>query len=139
MSDGSGRGGIGSRRAARERAFELLYEAEAKRQEPSEVLAGLPVPPDRFTADLVRGVGEHLGELDELIGSYSRGWAVERMPALDRALLRIGVFELLHQPEVPTPVVISEAVELAKRFSTEESGRFVNGVLAAVAADVRPG
>lgn len=137
MSDGSRSAGIGSRRAARERALELLYEAEVKQQEPGELIGQLPVAPDEFTTELVTGVGEHLAELDELIGSYARGWAVERMPALDRALLRIGAFELLHRQEIPTAVSISEAVELAKRFSTEESGRFVNGVLAAIAADVR--
>ncbi|HEX2042681.1 MAG TPA: transcription antitermination factor NusB, partial [Acidimicrobiales bacterium] len=67
-----------------------------------------------------------------------RDWAVERMPAIDRALLRMGVFELLHRPDVPTGVVLSEAVELAARYSTEDSGRFVNGVLARIAEEVRP-
>jgi N utilization substance protein B len=132
------RGGVGSRREARERALELLYEAESKGQPPAVVLEALPVPPEAFTAELVSGVGEHLAELDEVIASYARGWTVARMPVLDRAVLRLGVFELLHRPDVPTGAVISEAVELAKRFSTEESGRFVNGVLAAVAADARP-
>ncbi|WP_208027816.1 transcription antitermination factor NusB [Rhabdothermincola sediminis] len=138
MSEPPYRGGVGSRREARERALELLYEAESKGQPPAVVLQALPVPPEAFTAELVRGVGDHLAELDEVIASYARGWAVARMPALDRAVLRLGVFELLHRPDVPTGAVISEAVELAKRFSTEESGRFVNGVLATIAADARP-
>lgn len=138
MSEPPYRGGVGSRREARERALELLYEAESKSQPPAVVLEALPVPPEAFAAELVRGVGEHLAELDEVIASYARGWTVARMPALDRAVLRLGVFELLHRPDVPTGAVISEAVELAKRFSTEESGRFVNGVLAAIAADARP-
>jgi transcription antitermination protein NusB len=129
--------GVGSRREARERAFGLLYEAESKDVEPAVVLAELPVPPDQFTIELVGGVGLHRAEIDETIRRFSRDWKLERMPALDRALLRLGTFELLHRPDVPTGAVISEAVELAKRFSTEESGRFVNGMLAAIAADVR--
>jgi N utilization substance protein B len=132
------RGGIGSRREARERAFGLLYEAEAKDVAPSVVVEGLPVVPEEFTLDLVQGVEEYLDELDDTIRRFSHDWKLERMPALDRALLRLGTFELIHRPDVPTGAVISEAVELAKRFSTDESGRFVNGMLSAVAADVRP-
>jgi N utilization substance protein B len=132
------RGGIGSRREARERAFELLYEAETKELPPSVVVADLPVVPDEFTLDLVQGVEDHQPELDDLIRRFARDWKLERMPALDRALLRMGSFELVHRPDVPTGAVITEAVELAKRFSTDESGRFVNGMLAAVAAEVRP-
>ena len=129
---------LGTRRQARERALSLLYEAETKGVAPDQVLTELPLPPDRFAAELVAGVGEHAVELDEWIERYARDWAVERMPAVDRTLLRIGVFELLHRPDVPTAVAISEAVELARRFSTEDSGRFVNGVLAGIAAAVRP-
>ena len=131
-------GGVGSRREARERAMGLLYECEAKSQSPTDVLDALPVPAEPFAVELVTGVGDHLAEIDDTIRRYARGWTLERMPAVDRALLRIGVFELEHRPDVPTGVVISEAVELAKRFSTEDSGRFVNGLLSAVAADVRP-
>jgi transcription antitermination protein NusB len=138
VSDSGYQGGIGSRREARERAFSLLYEAESKSLEPSAVLAELPLEPDAFTVELVEGVEVHRSQLDETIRRFARDWKLERMPALDRALLRLGVFELLHRPDVPTGAVISEAVELAKRFSTEESGRFVNGMLAAVAADARP-
>ena len=129
---------LGTRRQARERALSLLYEAEAKGVGPDRVLAELPLAPDRFAAELVAGVGKHAQEVDGWIGRFARDWAVERMPAVDRTLLRIGVFELLHRPDVPTGVVISEAVELARRFSTEDSGRFVNGVLAGIAAAVRP-
>ena len=129
----------GSRRGARERALGLLYESESKDRSPAEVLDELPIEPDPYTADVVTGVGEHLAEVDELIGRHARDWTVDRMPVVDRTLLRIAVFELLHRPDVPTGAVISEAVELAKRFSTEESGRFVNGVLSAVATDVRSG
>ncbi|HEX2192504.1 MAG TPA: transcription antitermination factor NusB [Acidimicrobiales bacterium] len=126
-----------TRRQARERALSLLYEAEVKGVSPGVVLSGLPVEPDRFAAELVAGVGDHAEEVDGWLRRYARDWAVERMPALDRTLLRIGVYELLHRPEIPTAVVISEAVELASRFSTEDSGRFVNGLLARIAEEVR--
>jgi N utilization substance protein B len=115
----------------------LLYECEAKSLTPSEVLDALPVPAEPFAVELVLGVGEHHAEIDSTIRRYAQGWTLERMPAIDRAVLRIGVFELQHRPDVPTGAAISEAVELAKRFSTEDSGRFVNGMLAAVAADAR--
>lgn len=131
-------GGVGSRREARERALALLYEADAKATAPAAVLADLPLPAEPFAADLVTGVGEHQREIDELLGTYARGWTLERMPAVDRAVLRLATFELVHRPDVPTGAVISEAVELAQQYSTDESGRFVNGMLGAIAADVRP-
>ncbi len=129
----------GARRQARERAMSLLYEAEAKEMAPSEVLAALPVEAAPFATDLVAGVGDHQEEVDRLISRFSRDWAIARMPAVDRALLRVATFELLHRPDVPTGVVLAEAVELAQRFSTDDSARFVNGVLAAIAREVRPG
>jgi transcription antitermination protein NusB len=125
-------------RQARERALSLLYEAESKGVEPADVLASLPVEPAPFASDLVAGVGEHREAVDGYIRRFARGWALERMPAVDRALARIGVYELLHRPDVPTGAVLSEAVELAGRYSTEESGRFVNGLLARIAEEVRP-
>jgi N utilization substance protein B len=127
----------GSRREARERAFHLLYESEIKGEDAEDVLSSLPLEPDRFAVELVRGVGDTRGELDGLIAAHARNWDVDRMPALDRALLRLACYELAHRPDVPTGAVISEAVELAKRYSTDDSGRFVNGVLSAVAAEVR--
>ncbi len=125
------------RRQARERALELLYEAEAKDAEPVEIIDGLPVAPHGYTVALVTGVAQSRPELDEVIARYARGWTLERMPAVDRNLLRLACFELAHRPDVPTAVVIDEAVELAKQFSTEESGRFVNGMLSRIAAEVR--
>ena len=119
----------GSRRESRERALSLLYEADAKSISPAAVLEELPVPADPFAAEEVEGVGSCLTRLDELIGRYALDWAVDRMPVIDRTLLRMAVWELLERPDIPTGVVISEAVELAKTYSTEESGRFVNGVL----------
>jgi N utilization substance protein B len=88
---------------------------------------------------MVLGVGEHLGELDALITRFAKGWRIERMPAVDRALLRMGCWELAHRPDVPTGAILSEAVDLAREYSTEDSSRFVNGVLAAVAKHLRPG
>lgn len=126
-----------ARREARERALSLLYEAEAKDVPPQAVLASLPVPPDEFTSDLVGGVGERIDEIDRLISAHAIGWALDRMPAIDRAVLRMATYELLARPDVPTAVVLSEAVELAGSYSTDESGRFVNGVLSAVATQVR--
>jgi N utilization substance protein B len=130
-------GAGGPRRQARERALSLLYEAESKGATPAAVLAALPVEPDSYAVDVVRGVGDHMAELDTLITDYAKDWTIDRMPALDRALLRMGIFELLHRPDVPTGAVISEAVELAQRFSTDESSRFVNGMLARIAESVR--
>jgi N utilization substance protein B len=128
---------VGSRREARERALSLLYEAELKGVTPAAVLADLPVPPDPFAADLVAGVGSHLAELDVLIGRHAVDWTVDRMPVVDRTVLRMAAYELREHPEIPTGAVVSEAVELAKRYSTEESGRFVNGVLGSVVGEVR--
>lgn len=126
------------RSEARERALGLLYEAEAKQVPPAEVLAALPVEPDPLAVRLVEGVAADADCIDELLASHARGWTLERMPVIDRTILRIATFELLERPEVPTAVVIDEAVELAKRFSTDDSGRFVNGMLSAIARKVRP-
>jgi transcription antitermination protein NusB len=130
-------GPVGGRHEARERALALLYEAEAKDRPPADVLASLPVEPDPYAADLTAGVGEHRGEIDGLIRRFARGWSLERMPAVDRAVLRLAVFELGWRPDVPTGAVIDEAVELAKRYSTDDSGRFVNGMLSTIAEELR--
>lgn len=133
----SGFDGIGTRREARERALALLFEAEQRALTPlSEILATLPVPPDPFTRDLVEGVGADQVTLDAQLSRLSDTWPLERMPAIDRALLRMGAWELAHT-DVPVGACISEAVELAKRYSTDDSHRFVNGMLAAVAREVR--
>ena len=128
----------GTRREARERALSLLYEAEAKDSTPADVLAELPVPPPSFVVELVLGVQDNRDQIDEMIGRYAIDWTLDRMPVIDRTLLRIAAFELLARPDIPTAAVISEAVELAKQYSTEESGRFVNGVLASIAVETRP-
>ena len=126
-----------TRREARERALSLLYEAESKRVAPGDVLKDLPVEPDPFVADVVAGVGRELQRIDALISTHAIGWELERMPVVDRALLRMATYELIGRPDVPTAVVISEAVDLAGQYSTDDSGRFLNGVLAAIASEVR--
>ena len=126
------------RTMARERALELLYEAEAKTLSVDDVLEALPLAPDAYAVDVVTGVRDHADAIDGLITRLAPDWPLERMAAVDRAVLRVGVYELSQRPDVPTAVVLDEAVELAKRFSTEESGRFVNGVLAAAARELRP-
>ena len=131
-NEGSGR------RQARERALSLLYEAEAKGVEPGAVVADLPVAPDEYATVLAEGVGVHAPQLDEIIARHARGWTLASLPAIDRTVLRIAAFELAHRPDVPTAVAISEAVALAKQFSTEDSGRFVNGVLSQLARELRP-
>jgi N utilization substance protein B len=125
------------RRDARERALGLLYEAEAKGVSGAEVLAELPVPADDFAEALVRAVDEHRERIDALLTEHARGWTLARMPALDRAALRMGTAELITRADVPTAVVLNETVELASRFSTDDSGRFVNGLLAKMATEVR--
>ena len=130
-------GNATNRHDARERAFHLLYETEMKGNAIADVLAALPVDPDEFAAQLVVGVGENQDDLDAVIATHARNWEVDRMPALDRAILRLATYELIHRPDVPTAVVISEAVELAKSYSTDDSSRYVNGVLSAVAGAVR--
>ena len=123
---------------ARERALYLLYEAHSKGIAPADTIELQVIEPDELTQQLVLGVGGRQEALDERIAGKAKGWTLARMPVLDLNVMRLGVYELLERPDVPTAVVLNEAVELAKRFSTDDSGRFVNGVLAAVAADVRP-
>jgi transcription antitermination protein NusB len=126
-----------TRREARERALGLCYELDVRGRPADALLAELPAPADPYAESLVRGVDAHREEVDALLRKYSEHWALERMPVVDRALLRIGCYELGWEPELPTGVVISEAVELAKQYSTKDSGRFVNGMLARIAEDLR--
>lgn len=122
---------------ARERALYRLYEAESKGVAPRVVLAEQVLAPDELTTLLVAGVEDHREEIDQLIAEHAHDWTLERMPAIDRNVLRLATFELAHRLDVPVGVVIDEAVELVKRFSTDDSGRFVNGVLSALAAKLR--
>lgn len=130
-------GGDDPRSVARESALTFLYEAESKGITPRAVLDAQVLAVDTSVRNLVLGVFEHQESIDGLISRHSTGWTIERMPVLDRNILRIAIFELTNRDEVPTAVILDEAVELAKRFSTDDSGRFVNGVLAAVASESR--
>src|SRR5918996_814204 len=141
---GGGRGGAppAPRAAPRRRALDILYEADLLGRPIAEVLARHrddpeAGPPDPYTVELVGGVERLLPELDERIRAAAEHWTVERMPLVDRNLLRLATFELLARPEVPTPVVLDQAIELAKLLSTADSGRFVNGVLGQVACEAR--
>ena len=126
-----------SRHQARERALSLLYEAELKGDAPSVVVAGLPAEPDGFVVDLLAAVEDGQEEIDRMIDDASIGWDVGRLAVVDRIVLRMAVAELRSFPDVPVAVVLNEAVELATAYSTEESGRFVNGVLATLATLIR--
>jgi len=126
-----------TRRLERERVLSLLYEAEIKDASIQEILAALPAAPAEFVTRTAEGVGADLAGLDAEVERYAIDWKLERMAAIDRNILRLGAWELISRPDLPVAVVISEAVELAKRFSTEESGKFVNGILSALAADAR--
>lgn len=123
---------------ARERALYLLYEAHSKGISPVDALSLQVLEPDELTALLVGGVHANAERLDAAIASKAKGWTLARMPVLDLNVLRIGAFELAERADVPVAVVLDEAVELAKRFSTDDSGRFVNGVLSALVAELRP-
>jgi N utilization substance protein B len=124
------------RHRSRERALSLLYEAEMKGLPPGEVLDALVVPPEPFASHLVSSTAVHQAEADRLISGAAIGWPLERLAVVDRIVLRMAIAELLDPAGPPLAVVIDEAVELAKTYSTEESGRFVNGVLSAVAAEI---
>jgi transcription antitermination protein NusB len=129
---------VKGRHQARKRAVDLLFEAEARGLTPAEVAdartALAESNPDvarlnSYTVAVARGVTEHSAHIDDLITSHLQGWTLERLPAVDRAILRVAVWELLHADDVPEPVAVDEAVELAKELSTDESPGFVNGVL----------
>ena len=122
---------------ARERAVQLLYEAESRDLPVATSVSAQILGVDDLVALLTAGVSSRRTELDEIITEHSHTWTIHRMPAIDRNILRLAIYELMDRPDVPVAVIINEAVELAKRFSTEESGRYVNGVLSAIAKKVR--
>ena len=133
---------MAARSKARKRAIDLLFEAEQRQLNARDLLKerlAAPVteaPLTEFTADLVVGVVDHWAQINELLTTYSQGWTLERMPAVDRAILRLGAYEVLFA-EVPEGVAISEAVALATELSTDDSPKFVNGLLARI-AEVKP-
>lgn len=132
---------MSARGKARKRALDVLYEADLRGISAVEVLdakvEAVEPPVNAYTSELVWGVVEHADQIDDLLSTYSEGWSLERMPAVDRNLLRIGTFELLWAQDVPDAVAISEAVTLAKALSTDESPSFVNGLLGRI-LEVKP-
>lgn len=127
-----------SRRQARRRAIDVLYQADVTGADPLAVIgawqeAGREVQP--FARELVEGVTACVGEIDELLGRFAEEWTVERMTSLDRTILRVACFEVLHRDDIPTAVAIDEAVEAAKTLSSEESAGFVNGILGRIARE----
>jgi N utilization substance protein B len=125
---------VPARSKARKRALDVLFEAELRGEPALEILgeraAAQEPPVPAYAADLVAGVEAHRPRIDELLATHAQGWALDRMPAVDRNILRIGAYELLWQDQVPDAVAISEAVQLAQDLSTEGSPAFVNGLLA---------
>ena len=127
---------MSARSKARKRAVDLLYESDVRGTDAVSTVAERVVladpPINDYTVVLVEGVSAQQARIDEILDTYSEGWSVQRMPDVDRAILRLGVFELLWCDDVPDAVAIDEAVELAKSLSTDESPRFVNGLLGRV-------
>lgn len=132
---------MSARSKARKRALDVLFEAEQRGVPAAQVLAarlgGADAAVNPYTVSIVEGVVEHRDRIDELIGTYAVGWSLDRMPAVDRTVLRIGVFELLWSDDVPDAVAIDEAVSLARSLSTDDSPAFVNGLLGRV-AELKP-
>lgn len=126
------------RHQVRERALGLLYEAEVKGVAMADLLAAQELPLEPYAHTLVTGTAYHQGDIDTWLEELSDRWPVSRMPALDRAILRMASFELSHSTDIPVAVVINEAVELAHEYSTPASAGFINGLLSQVASAVRP-
>ena len=128
---------MSARTKARKRALDVLYAADARGADPLDVLteridsvgSADAVPLGEYAEVLVRGVAAHADRIDDLLSEHAEGWTLDRMPAVDRAILRIGVYELVYSPDVPAAVAVDEAIELAKSLSTDNSPRFINGVL----------
>jgi N utilization substance protein B len=124
---------MAARTKARKRALDVLFESDARDVLPTDLLEErikLADPPvNEYTAQLVKGVQERIARIDELLATYSEGWTLDRMPAVDRNVLRMGIFEILYVDDVPDAVAVSEAIGLVRDLSTDESPSFVNGVL----------
>ncbi|MFD6139155.1 transcription antitermination factor NusB [Promicromonospora sp. NPDC060271] len=134
---------MGARTKARKRAADILFEAEQRGIDPLKLLADRVAVPHteaavpQYTVEIVEGVVEHRDRIDEVLETYSQGWTLQRMPAVDRALLRIGSWEILFNDEVPDAVAVDEAVDLVGDLSTDDSPAFVNGLLGRV-KDLKP-
>ena len=136
---------MSSRSKARKRAIDAIYAADLRKESPETLLAATALQTmDRqnqdaifsYAREIVAGVIEHHSEIDDLLETYSEGWSIERMPNVDRAILRVGIWEILYT-DTPNGVVVNEAVDVAKEYSTEESGGFINGLLSRVAGTQR--
>ena len=134
---------MSARTKARKRAVDAVFAADLRKISPLTLLDEVAeMTADRqnqdtifgYAREIVQGVVDHHEEIDDLLETYSQGWALDRMPNLDRAILRVAVWEILHNPEVPDAVAVNEAVELAKELSTDDSGSFVNGLLSRISS-----
>ncbi|MGH7262498.1 MAG: transcription antitermination factor NusB [Candidatus Rokuibacteriota bacterium] len=137
---------MGRRRKARELALQFLYQLELRgdgdpASSSEEFWSRHPVDPEAraFAETLVRGTKLHQGKIDELITQYAENWDLDRMAVVDRNILRVGIFELLWMADIPPKVAINEAIEVAKKFSTQDSSRFINGILDRIHKELRPG
>ncbi|MDN5656941.1 transcription antitermination factor NusB [Brevibacterium sandarakinum] len=132
---------MSARTRARRRALELMFEAGQRRLDTEQVVTMRSNDPDypmkAYAVEIVEGIASHRDEIDEIIATYAQGWTLERMPAVDLALLQIGTWEILFNDEVPDKAAIDEAVSLAKQFSTDDSPGFISGLLSRV-LDVKP-
>ena len=129
---------MGARSKARRRAVDILYEADLREEDAVALLATRVgstevAPVNSYTITLVEGVTAHRARIDDLISEHAEGWTIARMPAVDRAIVRVAIYELLWEQDVPDAVAIDEALELAKELSTDDSPRFLNGVLDSIA------
>ena len=128
---------MSARRKARKRALDFLYEADLRGTNALELYLARgsdELAQEAYVEKLLRGVAEHQNRLDELIMTYAQGWDMDRMPAIDRNLLRLSIYELLWEPELDEKIAINEAVEMAAELSTNDSSSYVNGVLGRIAA-----
>ncbi len=126
-----------ARSKARKRALDLIYASEMRNRSTVDALEQLKEegPVNDYTVELVHGVTEHRARLDEVIASYAKGWTLDRMPAVDRNVLRLATFEVLYVDDVPDAVAVSEALKLVRDLSTDDSPTFVNGVLGNIVRD----
>jgi transcription antitermination protein NusB len=134
---------VAARTKARKRALDVLFEADQRQRDPQTLLAeriaepGTEAALPQYSVDIVEGVLAEQERIDEVLSTHAHGWSLERMPAVDRALLRIGTWEILYNDEVPDAVAVDEAVQLARTLSTDDSPTFVNGLLGRI-VDLKP-
>ena len=133
---------MSARRKARKRALDILFESDMRGVDPLDTLAqrvaAADPPVNEYASTLVEGVAAHRGRIDELLATHAVGWTIDRMPGVDRNLLRLATFEMLWQDDVPSAVAIDEAVSMARELSTDESPAFVNGLLGRLLDEENP-